>query len=118
TLMTTTIAGHFSASDNITAEAAKAREALQADLIKKFVDNPDPQKVRSNLRFLVDVGLVPNYAESLRSFLDKNPDSALPTSTSVPNLTSGLPNIHTDDDAIDLVIRFEGGFFDGGLKPK
>jgi lysozyme family protein len=108
TLMTTTITGHFSASDNIEAEAAKARQALQTDLIKKFVDNPKPETVRANLRFLVDVGLVPNYADSLRAFLTKNPDSALP-SAFTPG-ASGLQNVHNDDDAIDLVMQFEGGF--------
>jgi lysozyme family protein len=61
--------------------------------------------VRANLQFLVDVGLVPTYAKSLQSFLEKNPNSALPSSSGV----SGLPNVHSDDDAIDLVIRFEGG---------
>lgn len=108
TIMTTTIGGHFTASENISAETAKARQALQADLIKKFVENPNPQTVRANLRFLVDVGLVPDYAASLQSFLAKNPDSALPSSFN-PG-TSALQNLHTDDDAIDLVLRFEGGF--------
>ena len=110
TLMTTTITGHFSASQSIDAETTKARQALQADLIKKFVENPNPQSVRANLQFLVDVGLVPSYADSLRAFLDKNPNSALPNSFT-PG-TSGLQYIHTDDDAIDLVMRFEGGFVD------
>jgi hypothetical protein len=60
TLMTTTIASHVSTSNSIMAEAAKARQALQADLIKKFVENTTPQTVRTNLKFLVSVGLVPD----------------------------------------------------------
>jgi hypothetical protein len=79
TLITTIITGHFSASERIDAETAKARQALQADLIKKFVENPNPESVRANLKFLLDVGLIPNYANSIRSFLDKNPNSALPS---------------------------------------
>jgi lysozyme family protein len=108
TLMTTTVASHFSTLENINAETAKARQALQADLIKKFVENPNPKIVRANLQFLVDVGLVPNYADSLRSFLAKNPDSALPSSFT-PGV-SALQDVHTDDDAIDLVMRLEGDY--------
>jgi hypothetical protein len=94
TLMTTTVASHFSTLESIDKEAAKARQALQADLIKtSVVENPNPQTVRANLRFLVDVGLVPDYADSLRSFLDKTPDSALPR-WFTPG-TSALPNIYT-----------------------
>jgi lysozyme family protein len=115
TLMTTTVASHFSTSESINAEAAKARQALQADLIKKFVENPNPQAVRANLRFLVDVGLVPNYADNLRSFLDKNPDSALPSSFTLG--ASGLQNVNTEDDAIDLVLRFAGGYVDSSAFP-
>jgi lysozyme family protein len=115
TIMTTTVSSHFSTLESINAEAAKARQALQTDLIKTFVENPDPQKVRHNLQFLVDVGLVPSYADSLRSFLEKNPDSALPSSFT-PG-ASGLQNVNTDDDAIDLVMRFEGGYEDDPANP-
>jgi hypothetical protein len=116
TLMTTTITGHFSALQSIDAETTKARQALQTDLIKKFVDNPNPQTVRANLQFLVDVGLVPSYADSLRSFLDNNPNSALP-SAFTPGAV-GLQNVHTDDDAIDLVMRLEGGFVNNPGHPE
>jgi lysozyme family protein len=117
TVMATTITGHFSASDNLAAEVAKTREALQADLIKKFVDSPNPKTVRANLQFLVDVGLVPTYADNLRSFLAKNKDNdaALPSSFALG--PTPLSNIHTDDDAINLVMRFEGGFSADPLNP-
>lgn len=78
TLMTTIIAGHLNASDTLNAEKTKSRELLQADLLKKFVDNPDPSKVRANLQFLVDVGLVPDYTDSINSYLKRTPDSELP----------------------------------------
>jgi hypothetical protein len=110
----TLMASHFSTLESIEKEATKARQALQTDLIEKFVDNSNPQNIRANLRFLVNVGLVPDYADSLRSFLDKNPDSALPTFTLG---RSALPNIYTDDDAIDLVLRLEGGYVDDPADP-
>jgi lysozyme family protein len=116
TLMTTTITGRISATDSINAEKTKASEALQADLIKKFIDNPDPQKVRANLQFLIDVGLVGDYAGKLQSFLDKHPNNAaLPSSAT--SAISGLQGVHTDDDAIDLVIRLEGRWADDPQDP-
>ena len=108
TLMTTTIGSHLNASDSIKAEIAKAQQALQADLIKKFIDTPNRQSVRANLQFLVDVGLVPSYADSIQSYLKKTPDSALPSTFS--SGVAELKNVHTDDDAIDLVMRLERGF--------
>lgn len=115
TLITSIVTSYFSTVQSINAEVAKARGALQADLIKKFVESPNPQTVRANLRFLVDVGLVPDYAGNIQSFLNKNPDSSLPSSfTAGPSL---LPYVHTDDDALDLVIRFEGGWTDDPRDP-
>jgi hypothetical protein len=59
--------------------------------------------------------LVPDYASNIQSFLNKNPDSSLPSSfTAVP---SSLQYVHTDDDALDLVIRFEGGWMDDPRDP-
>jgi hypothetical protein len=97
TLATTTVANHVS-------EATKARQALQSDLIKKFVDNPTPQAVRANLRFLVDVGLVPDYANGLRSFLDKNPDSALPSSSPVQFVCGKFTTTNVPATAVDGVV--------------
>ncbi len=105
TLVTTTIAGHVSASNT-----------LEADLIKKAIDNPDPQKVRENLQFLIEVKLVEDYADRLQSFLNTHPNSALPSAASTG--PSGLGNVHTDDDAIDLVIRLEGGWVDNPRDPQ
>jgi hypothetical protein len=78
----------------------------QADLIKKFVESPKPETVRTNLSFLVDAGLLPDYADKIRSYLEKNPNSA---ATSSP---AGLQSVHTADDAIDLVMSLEGGYSD------
>ena len=115
TLMTTTVTGHFTTLESINAETAKARQALQTELIKKFVENPNPQTVRANLRFLVDVGLVPNYADNLQAFLAKNPDSALPSSFTPA--AGSLGAVHTDQDAIDLVLKWEGGYVDDPNDP-
>ena len=116
TLMTTTVASHFSTLENINAETAKARQALQADLIKKFVENPNPKIVRANLQFLVDVGFGPKLCGQ-PSILSgqKIPDSALPSSFT-PGV-SALQDVHTDDDAIDLVMRLEGGYVDDPADP-
>lgn len=111
TLMTTTITGSINASNTIEAEAARSRQALQADLIKKFVESPSRETVRTNLTFLADVGLLPDYAERIRTYLQKNPNSA-PTAAA-----TGLNEVRTDDDAIDLVISFEGGYIDPPADP-
>jgi lysozyme family protein len=106
TLMTTTLTNSINTSNTIAADAAKARQALQADLIKKFVESPSRETVRTNLNFLADVGLLPDYADPIRTYLRNNPNSA-PTAS-----PTGLQAVRTDDDAIDLVISFEGGYFD------
>jgi hypothetical protein len=79
-LFTALVTNHFNSSETLRAEAAKARlaqesakETLQADLIKKFVESPRAETVRQNLRFLVDAGLIPGYAESIKKYLDSNP---------------------------------------------
>jgi lysozyme family protein len=67
--------------------------------------------VRHNLQFLSDVGLVPSYADAIKDYLARTPDSSLPSySSSSPSL---MPAIHTDGDAIDTLLRFEGGYVDG-----
>ena len=80
TVITALVTNYFNASETRRAEAAKARlaqesakETLQADLIKKFVESPRAETVRQNLRFLVDAGLIPGYAESIKKYLDSNP---------------------------------------------
>ena len=82
-LFTALVTNHFNSSETLRAEAAKARlaqesakETLQADLIKKFVESPRAETVRQNLRFLVDAGLIPGYAESIKKYLDSNPGVA------------------------------------------
>lgn len=53
-----------------------SQQALQADLIKKFVEGPRPEIVRENLRFLADTGLIPDYAASIQHYLAANPNAA------------------------------------------
>jgi hypothetical protein len=83
TLLTAVITTYFNARESRQAESAKARlaeestkQTLQSDLIKKFVESPRTETVRENLRFLVDAGLVPTYAESIKKYLDSNPGVA------------------------------------------
>jgi hypothetical protein len=83
TAITALVTINLNASETRRAEAAKAqlaeqsaKETLQADLIKKFVESPRTETVRQNLRFLVDAGLIPSYADSIRKYLDFNPGVA------------------------------------------
>jgi hypothetical protein len=115
TLMTSVVTTHLSAKDGLAAEAVRARDQLEGDLIEKFVDNPSPQKVRANLQFLVTVGLVPDYAESLDKFLKENSDNALPSLSS--DAASMLQTVHTPTDAIDLVMDMEGGYTENPNDP-
>jgi len=84
TLLTTILTNFYNSRENREAEAARAeitrenaRETLEADLIKRFVDSPSRDTVRENLRFLVDAGLLPTYGTSI-------------THTSQPTLTQPL----------------------------
>jgi hypothetical protein len=83
TLLTTIMTNFYSSRENRAAEAARAeiareqaRETLEADLIKRFVDSPSRDTVRENLRFLVDAGLLPTYGASITHYLAANPDAA------------------------------------------
>ena len=112
TLMTTLITNSINTSNTIQAERAKAQQALEVDLIKKFVESPNRETVRNNLKFLADVGLLPDYAAGISKYLKENPNSA-PTASA-----TGLQAVHSDDDAIDLVISFEGSsYFDDPTNP-
>lgn len=83
TVLTTLVTASFTAHQNRVAEDQRAaiaqkstKQALQAELIKKFVDAPKTETVRENLRFLVDAGLLPDYADGITSYLKNNPNSA------------------------------------------
>jgi Trypsin len=82
TLMTSIVTSFLTARANLEGEQERAvltrqsaQQALQADLIKKFVDGP-PESVRGNLRFLADTGLIPDYAASIQKYLIANPTAA------------------------------------------
>jgi hypothetical protein len=82
-LLTTIVTNFYTARANREADAARAQlahqsaqETLQADLIKKFVESPSKDTVRENLRFLVDAGLLPTYADSIKKYLAANPGVA------------------------------------------
>ena len=96
TLVTAVVTSYFNASETRRAEAAKAllaeqsaKETLQADLIKKFVEGPRTETVRENLRFLVDAGLIPSYADSIRRYLASNPGVAPQVGSGIEFLPSG-----------------------------
>jgi hypothetical protein len=83
TLLTTVVTNFLTAQANREAEQQRAllaresaQQTLQADLIKKFVEGPRPENVRENLRFLVDSGLIPDYAVSIQNYLASHPYSA------------------------------------------
>jgi hypothetical protein len=81
--MTSIVTSFLTASSNLEAEQSRAslarqgaQQALQTDLIKKFVEGPRPEIVRENLRFLADTGLIPDYAASIQKYLAANPNAA------------------------------------------
>jgi len=83
TLMTTVITNYLSQKANADAEQlraelarASARQELQAELIKKFVEAPKTETVRENLRFLVKAGLLPDYADNIQAYLDADTQAA------------------------------------------
>ena len=76
------------------AETAKAaiaeqarKEALQVELIKRFVEHPNPANARANLLFLAQSGLLPDYGDKIEAFLIANPQHAL----HVPNGRASEP---------------------------
>jgi hypothetical protein len=83
TLMTGIVTSHYSTTNNLETErkkaelaASAANQALQAELIKKFVESPRTETVRENLRFLIDAGLLPDYAKGIKQYLADNPSAA------------------------------------------
>src|SRR6266496_382885 len=117
TVMSTIVSNHLTVSANLALEATKAElaakgeaakavsasqaanQTLQADLIKKFVESPKTETVRENLRFLVDAGLLPDYATRISAYLANNPDVApLVGATSEPNspVIGGTPSSRGD----------------------
>jgi V8-like Glu-specific endopeptidase len=79
TLITTIVTSYL--AQRATREAA--RQELQSELIKKFVDVPKTDTIRANLRFLIEAGLLPDYAGNIEAYLDANPNAA-------PQLTQGV----------------------------
>lgn len=101
TLMTTAISNLYTAQQTLSLErlradnaVASARETLQTDLIKKFVEGPSSNAVRSNLRFLAEAGLIPSYRTQIEGYLSANPDKA-------PQVTR-LEDFLRSDDAFEL----------------
>jgi hypothetical protein len=82
--MTSVLTTTYSAYENRVA----AKQALEAELIKKFVEGPT-ETVRANLRFLVDPNFLPDYAVGIGEYLKNNPEEAPSVGASIPK-PSGL----------------------------
>lgn len=102
TLMTTIITTSYTANENRNA----AKQALQAELIKKFVEAPKSDTVRENLTFLVNAGLLPDYGQGIAKYLKDNPDAA-PT---VGNAVVGFPDERFEAQAPDLMRKLMSDF--------
>ena len=83
TLLTSVATTSYTANENRKSEEWRAvvaqntaKQALQAELIKKFVEAPKTETVRENLKFLVDSGLLPDYREGIEKYLKENPNKA------------------------------------------
>ena len=88
-------------------------EKEQHDLIVKMVAVADTQQSIKNLKFLADTGLLdPTLAKTISTYAA--------TSTNIPVLPpsggvtispgSAFEAVRTDDDAINLILTWEGGF--------
>jgi hypothetical protein len=114
TLMTSIVTSFLTARANLEAEQERAvftrqsaQQALQADLIKKFVDGP-PEIVRGNLHFLADTGLIPDYASNIQKYLIDHPTAA-PQVGSQPTVLGGIQALAADWPW--LVSIYESGDF-------
>jgi hypothetical protein len=115
TLTTTVVANFFSTREANRTEVvrakladANAREALQADLIKRFVENPRSNAVRQNLQFLVEAGLIPTYADGNKKYLEAHPDAAPHVGGGVEFSSSGVALAEDVKERIQQAVsRFE-----------
>lgn len=97
TVIVTVVTNTLSAQANRESEEYRAdlarqtaKQELQAELIKKFVEGGNTSTVRENLDFLVSAGLLPDYAGGIRKYLSENPNAA-------PAVTVAGGIIGTDD---------------------
>jgi V8-like Glu-specific endopeptidase len=117
TLMTTIVTTSYSANESRKAETLRAelaresaKQALQAELIKKFVESPKTE-TRENLRFLVDAGLLPDYAGNITTYLDKNPQAApaVGTGSLIPPVVGPTDQrIILSNAAVAVQAKFQG----------
>lgn len=85
----------------------------QHELILKMISVGDEKQARANLKFLADAKLID--ADLAGSILALKDAPVLPSTNS--SLTSGsraFEAVRTDDDAIDLIVPWEGGFASAG----
>jgi hypothetical protein len=77
------------ADENRKSDDRRAKQALESELVKKFVEAPTKEATRANLTFLVETNLIPDYAEGIRSYLKNNPEAA-PTLGASPSSAYAL----------------------------
>lgn len=101
TVIVTVVTNTLSAQANRDSETyraelarATAKQELQAELIKKFVEGGNTETVRGNLRFLISAGLLPDYEKGIAKYLEENPGAA-PAVTTVGGIVGS-------DDRVEL----------------
>lgn len=72
-VMTSIATTWYSTRESRIAENLRAAQSLQADLIKKAVESRVDDATK-NLRFLAEVGLVPDYAVRIKAYLNEHPN--------------------------------------------
>jgi V8-like Glu-specific endopeptidase len=104
------IGGFLTLITTIIANTWQAQQTLQAELIKKFAEHPTKDAVRKNLEFLIEVGLLPGYADKITTYLKKYPEGAPQvTSTYSPVGVIGTDDrVKLDDTAPEVQKRFLG----------
>jgi hypothetical protein len=92
-------------------EANKTLESQkeQHELILKMVSVGDEKQARANLTFLAESKLIDDSLGS--RILGLNDIAVLPSNTATRPSNRAFQAVRTDDEAIDLIIAWEGGFF-------
>lgn len=118
-LTTTILAGIVTVAGSVVGTLMQGRSTLdlerqkeQSELILKMVGVPDQKQARTNLDFLADSGLLDeNVADRLRK--TKTTPVIPPPETLTPSNSKAFEAVRNNDDAIDLVVAWEGGFTPG-----
>jgi lysozyme family protein len=117
---TAVFAGIITVAGSVTATLMQSRAALdverqkeQADLILKMVGVSDASQARANLDFLVESGLLDKSLAKSVNQTKSTPVIPPSNGAAAPSDSKAFEAVRNDDDAIDLVIGWEGGFYSG-----